>query len=171
MPRRYPIQVCIKPTNGETGDKWKADVRLMAKVAGGLWLSTPTVGVCSDSTAVDTDNCTWRDVATTKIANFSCINTGLNRAIQAKNHSCFSQCPDGGEPYPTNASDCWLQCYYRVVSGGTYGQYGNGTISQAEMVAAWERGFKSTDPTKGGCPDIRPPQHGHPEARPPVHAQ
>ena len=85
----------------------------MATVAGGLWLSTPTAGICPGGAAIGSDNCTWRDVGTTKIANFSCVNAGLNRAIQAKNASCFSQCPDGDQPYPRNATDCWLQCYYR----------------------------------------------------------
>ena len=96
-PLRFPIQVCIKPSHKEAGNPWKADVPLMAKVAGGLWLSTPTAGVCAGGAAVGTENCTWRDVGTAKIANFSCVNAGLNRAIQAKNASCFSRCPDGDQ--------------------------------------------------------------------------
>ena len=58
--------------------------------------------------------------------------------------------------YPADASDCWLDCYYRIVSGGTYGQYGSPQITRTEMIAAWSQGLKSSNVSAGGCPALPP---------------
>ena len=82
---------------------------LMAKVAGGSWFSTPTQGKCASTTepfngAGGKPNCTWKDMGIGKIANFTCINSGLNRAVRAKNMTCFDQCPDGNQVYPVRVA-------------------------------------------------------------------
>ena len=154
----YSLQICEKPT--KPVDPYAANIMLMSKVAGGIWLSTPTKTKCADNAApfADQGNCTWKDLGLQKIKNFTCINSGLNRAVMSKNASCWSRCPDGKQVYPVAASDCWLDCYYQVVSGGTQGQDGLPTITQQEMVDAWSLGFKTTDPAKGGCPSLDPPK-------------
>lgn len=157
----YVLNVCEKPVPSGKGSPYTADIKLMGKIAGGSWFSTPNLTKCDDGRALDTvnkhgNNCTWVDRGITKVANFSCVNSGLNRAVRAKNMTCFGACPDGGQVYPVDASDCWLDCYYRIVSGGTYGQYGAPQISRAEMIAAWSQGLKSSNVAAGGCPALPP---------------
>jgi len=155
----YSIELCEEAP--KRPDPYAANIMLMAKVAGGSWFSTPTQGKCASTTepfngAGGKPNCTWKDMGIGKIANFTCINSGLNRAVRAKNMTCFDQCPDGNQVYPVSASDCWLDCFYRIVSGGTNGQFGKPLITQEELVTAWSLGFESTDPEKGGCPSLHP---------------
>merc|ERR1711988_635674 len=78
----YPAQLCERTV-------LKPDIGLMAKVAGGLWASTPTSHKCPKGAPLGTEGCTWVDKGLEKIANFSCVNAGLSRAVMAKNTSCF----------------------------------------------------------------------------------
>jgi hypothetical protein len=103
------------------------------------------------------------------LKNFSCVNAGLSKAVMAKNRTCFNQCPDGHKVMPSStASDCWIECYYRVVSGGLNGELGLPQITREEMVAAWSVGLNTADPAKGGCPALGPaPSPPSPPLTPP----
>jgi hypothetical protein len=90
-----------------------------------------------------------------------CHNSHVFEAVQQYGHACFEDCPE-----PTNtSSECWIRCYYNTMlgpqSGTGFGEptssYLAGHMPVQMLQAAWLSAFRSTDPAKGGCPNLIEP--------------
>ena len=119
----------------------------------GSWISTPAAGECATGLRPGDgrSNCTWRAVATETVVNYTCANSRVGAAVIGANPACFAPCPDGRSPFPRNATDCWLRCYFNTLLGNaTYGLPG---MNKSDVVAPFERAFAPEE--QGGCPDLR----------------
>ena len=132
---------------------------------GGLWYSTEVEGQCDRE---GSKPCTWRVVQVAKKVSKKCSDAAIDAAVMtssgAGGPNCFSKCPQ-----PHNSSTiCWIRCFYQTVLGQSSGTQrinytgansslpsNTGTgMAMSALKAAWEQPFASTDPSKGGCPDL-----------------
>lgn len=51
--------------------------------------------------------------------NYSCVQGHVAQQVLMHGRSCFSRCPDGTNPNPLNASDCWLRCFFNSFLGNS----------------------------------------------------
>ena len=108
--------------------------------AGGVWFSHPEEGECKNGASLGTDGCTWRVAKRSQIINASCMYEHVDGAVEAKDPSCFSACPQ-----PKNVtSNCYLKCYSDATR----------TMTHDQLADPWTKAFASDDVTKGGCPQV-----------------
>lgn len=116
----------------------KENISLMHNyAAGGEWYSHPSDGECKNGHFVgDGSGCTWRHVQTTSAINASCLYDRVDAAVEAKDPSCFQQCP------PHNRStDCYNTCYYKTIL----------KMTKTELTTPWT---VAVSRTAEGCPQV-----------------
>jgi hypothetical protein len=120
----------------------------------GNWYSSREEGDCGAS-PVGTGGCTWRLVAVEKIVTLACHNLVYFGAVQAASPACFSGC---GADATNSSAPCWVDCFYQTVLGAAAGTPGGavGGMPLPTLAAAWALPFASSDPSKGGCPAVKP---------------
>ena len=136
--------------------QWNAAARV-----GGWWYSSLKDGFCNATSPW----CTWRVAEVKKRVPKACADNSLYTSVEsaAGSSSCFQSCG----PTRNTSSACWIKCFYATALGADSGSKDTNStgegMSLAELLAAWERPFLSTDPAAGGCPDTS----GHAPSPPP----
>ena len=115
-----------------------------------MWYSTTKDGQCPEGAPLGTNGCSWRLVEEVKYANATCVDSKADEAIEAHGKTCFDKCPR-----PLNkATDCYLNCYRNTLMGDA-AQNLTAVDAQA-VIAPWKNAFAEDDPSKGGCPPVKP---------------
>lgn len=119
-----------------------------AQKLGGTWYSTLDVGHPS----------TWRVLAVAKRVRRSCHANVFFSAVERQNHACFANCADSGPPPRRNTSSlCWSGCFIDAALGRrarTSTAPATSGMSREALLAAWSQPFESSDPARGGCPNV-----------------
>ena len=120
---------------------------------GGFWYSTLADGYCGN--AQSAHGCSWRVVDIAKRVSRQCFDESFFSVVRSADRSgCFDGCP---QPRNTTSS-CFIRCFYRTVlgprSGDGLGPSFIGGMPLSQLEAAWARPFDSTDPARGGCPNL-----------------
>ena len=144
-------------------DYWRYNV---ADLLGGHWYSTPSTGLCDSKHALA---CTWRVAEVVKKVSRACHDQSMFASVtryaayvskSSGKPDCFDQCPGGAK---NTSSPCWIECYYNTMLG-PHSSTGFGTATSPflrghmpieALETAWLAPFVSSDPKKGGCPDIQ----------------
>eukprot|EP00037_Helgoeca_nana_P017311 m.163931 g.163931 ORF g.163931 m.163931 type:complete len:310 (-) comp23933_c0_seq4:143-1072(-) len=126
---------------------------------GGMWYSTYGAGYCGDGSSPPPAGCTWRVAEFVKRVNKTCSDNVIYNEVESVGLPCFDGCKDSGVGPKRNSSDpCWIGCFYDTVLGPDAGTPG-GTIAGmplSDLLVAWNLPFATTDPTKKGCPALKP---------------
>lgn len=149
---------------GQGDPNWACWHDSVAMKTGGFWYSTTDTGYCGDGSSPAPAGCTWRVAEFVKRVNKSCSDNAIYNEVELVDKSstkpCFTQCGDSGVgPTRNTSSPCWITCFYDTVLGpGAAEPHGKVTgMPLADLVAAWNVPFASSDPTKGGCAALAPP--------------
>lgn len=125
-----------------------------AQKFGGIWYSTLGQGECG-SVAEPKANCSWRIVETVKVISKKCQEDHVFGVVQQHGHECFDKCHQ-----PLNRSTgCWTNCVYDTVFGKgsnhtAYPSSATSGMDTATVIDAWLGPFETSDPDKGGCPNL-----------------
>jgi hypothetical protein len=139
------------PTCLQEIDNWRYNTP--AKT-GGYWYSTLADGFCGNARGAQA--CSWRVVEVAKRVSRQCFDDSFFSVVRSADHSgCFDSCP-----HPRNTTTgCFIRCFYRTVLGPRAGEgLGPAFLSGmplSQLEAAWARPFESSDPERGGCPDLQ----------------
>jgi len=134
--------------NGKGGIKSTCAMSNAADLLGGYWYSTLDIGLQQG---------TWRTVEILKRVRRDCHSNSFLSAIEARGDtSCFESCNDGGMRNISNL--CYVQCFADVALGpyatNSTSAIGTGGMTKEELIEAWVRPFESSNPTRGGCPNV-----------------
>eukprot|EP00040_Diaphanoeca_grandis_P002667 m.22384 g.22384 ORF g.22384 m.22384 type:complete len:380 (-) comp13802_c0_seq1:201-1340(-) len=137
-------------------DYWHANVmKKMNDPNPAVWYSTTGEGWCDPEKP---GPCSWRLVETEKKIRKDCSDNGIEAAVRSYGHTCFDECSPADQKNLTSV--CYILCWYNTVLGpeGSSSHNITGGMPVSLLEAAWEKPFESSDPNKGGCPDIRDEQ-------------
>lgn len=100
----------------------------------------------------------WRNATIVKTINQRCHSRGVDRLVTTTGKRCFEACPQ-----PANqSSPCWVDCFFATVLGpnanSTLKPVGSqsGGMTVDDLSSAWLSGFRSDEPSAGGCPPCPP---------------
>ena len=94
-----------------------------------------------------------------KRVNKTCSDNIIYTEVESVGSACFKACPGGGVgPLRNVSATCWIDCFYNTVLGPDASQPGGKVTGMPieDLVTAWELPFASDDPTKKGCPGLKP---------------
>ena len=110
--------------------------------------STRAAGQCAAGDRPGDGRCFWREVELLRNANASCVRRNFLAAIAEHNPGCYGRCAQ-----PGNTSDpCYVECMLDSIVGTPDSAVT--PMTRAELVEPYVRSFRSTDPGKGGCPEV-----------------
>lgn len=104
-------------------------------ITGGEWYSHPSGGECGPNDQLGDKGCTYKVVDIPRAIKATCMYETIDKAVEALNTSCFTQCP---KPYNIT-SDCYLGCYSSTTTAA----------ATSDLVAPWSVAFAAN-----GCPQV-----------------
>ena len=120
------------------------------KLLDGNWYSTRSEGECKEPGQTIGKDCWWRQVAKTAQRNSTCVNGRVSDAVIRRRPECFQKCGPGQADNQT--SPCWVSCFFDTLVGNS-DQNVTG-MTRDEILEPFSLAFASTDPKKGGCPEV-----------------
>lgn len=160
----WPCVFC-RPDDGPPHNRTKlwGQIAAMTKTLNPTWYSTRQGGECPTGKRPGRGDCFWRETRLLRNANASCVRANLLGAIAAKNPQCYRKCPDPGD----TTSVCYVQCMLATITGTADGKLpehrggggSTGGMTRSELIEPFVASFASTDPGRGGCPEVKIPEH------------
>lgn len=102
---------------------------------------------------------TWSLQRVIKTVHKQCHQSSFLSAIQARGDpACFQACFPNGVIVQNITDPCYVTCLAHASLGADAlnSSTSNGGMSKEELMDAWGRPFESSDPERGGCPDVGP---------------
>eukprot|EP01060_Flectonema_neradi_P035187 TRINITY_DN63_c0_g1_i7.p1 TRINITY_DN63_c0_g1~~TRINITY_DN63_c0_g1_i7.p1 ORF type:complete len:531 (+),score=123.33 TRINITY_DN63_c0_g1_i7:59-1594(+) len=141
---------CMMNDPSSKADQYEEWIMNFGCLMNGTWYSTTDNGYCNGTI---TDDCWWNVDGAIRTVNQTCVDGNVVNAVYNYNSTCFQTCPQ-----PHNIStNCVVDCLFINI----FGENGAPPMDTNILTDAFLKSFSETDPSEGGCPEIRVPPHDH----------